>query len=267
MARNISLPVQFTFSSRRVRWIRGRINLLSLSRDLGTNYVLVSVSSPPKYRGLKQTIPREFLPAQIRSELPARGRIPLAPGLRRLPVEILLCLPERDDLKSWDEPERIQFDPWQCRREFLSLKGTTDELLTFLNQYGAWSEGLAHRVRGSQLLPTIVFEVQLWIEQGNIREILKRGAHEWLEGRKSLRFSSRSEYPYYVHVDSNCFSAIETSITIDFLLDTTFQPCARKDCGNSFPADRKGKRYCQQYCAHLVSVRKNRKSSAKRKGV
>jgi hypothetical protein len=40
-----------------------------------------------------------------------------------------------------------------------------------------------------------------------------------------------------------------------------FRLCERKDCGEMFPAERKGKRYCKWYCAHLVSVRAGRKIS------
>ena len=37
--------------------------------------------------------------------------------------------------------------------------------------------------------------------------------------------------------------------------------CARPDCGKEFPVTSKHKRrYCTQYCGHLESIRRNRKS-------
>jgi hypothetical protein len=262
MARNVSLPTRFTFSLRKARWIRGSINLRSWS---GWGDLIISINAPPEYRGVLRSVSREFLPDHIRRQLPSCN--PLARELKRTPIDVLLCLPPKDNLRSWDRLDIVEVDPLQCRNEFQSLK-RTDELLRFLNRYGAWSEDLApHRGRGftGQWGPKVAFEGQLWAQRDYIKESLKRGASEWFKG-KTLRFTARSEYPHYVHEDGNCFDAIKTSITIDFLLGTTFKLCARKDCGTRFPADRKGKRYCQQYCAHLVSVRKGRKSRANRKG-
>jgi hypothetical protein len=169
---------------------------------------------------------------------------------------------------SWERLGIVEVDPRQCRHEFLSLKRSTDKLLRFLNEYGAWSEELSPlQGRGfrGQWGPKVAFETQLWVEQDHIKESLIRGASEWFKGG-TLKFTERSEYPHYIHEDGNCSDVIKTSITIDFLRRTRFKLCALKTCGTPFPADRKGKRYCQQYCAHLASVRKGRKSVANRKG-
>jgi hypothetical protein len=266
MAHTVLLPTQFTFTSRKARWIRGSINLRSFDREL-SNCLLVSISSPLEYRGVVRTISQEFLPNHIRRQLPSCN--PLARELKRTPIDVLLCLPPRDNLTSWEPLGIVEVDPWRCRHEFLSLKRSTDKLLRFLNEYGAWSEDLSPRrgrgLRG-QWGPKVAFEAQLWVEQDHLRKRLKRGASEWFKGGGALKFTERSEYPHYVHEDGNCSDAIKTSIAIDFLRRTHFKLCARKDCGTPFPADRKGKRYCKQYCAHLASVRKGRKSGANRKG-
>lgn len=261
----VALPTQFTFTSRKARWIRGSINLRSFDREL-SSCLLVSISSPLEYRGVGRTISQEFLPNHIRRQLPSRNPLPLE--LKRTPIDVLLCLPPKDNLMSWEPLGIVEVDPWRCRHEFLSLKRSTDKLLRFLNEHGAWSEDLSPRwgrgLRG-RWGSKVAFEAQLWAEQDYIRESLERGASEWFKG-STLKFTAHSEYPHYRHEDGNCRDAIKTSITIDFLRGARFKLCARKDCGNRFEADRKGKRYCQQYCAHLVSVRRGRKSKVTRKG-
>ncbi len=265
MAHIIPVPVGFVFNSRKARWIAGTINLRSWSRELG-GHLTVSISSPPKYSGIRGTISANLLPNRTRRQLSSRNPLPVE--LKRTSIDVLLCLPIRDDQQEWQRHETVTIDPWECRREFLSVKKSTEDLLRFLNGYGAWSEKLAPHWGAGQWLPTIAFEARLRVQQEQIRESLKRTANEWFKGKvfEDLELKKRSEYPYYIHEDGFCFDAIVTSVTLDFLRRTRFRVCARKDCGNPFPADRKGKRYCQQYCAHLVSVRKGRKSVANHKG-
>ena len=63
------------------------------------------------------------------------------------------------------------------------------------------------------------------------------------------------------------FEAIVATVLIDHLQRHTFKRCAREDCGEIFQlTSRHGQKYCQQYCGHLESLRKQRrKERARRK--
>jgi hypothetical protein len=267
-AQTILLPVSFEHTSQRVKWVDGRIGLRSWRSAYGLSFFKAAISEPSEFAetSLETPIFAENLPREVREKLPRAGEH-LSSDIQGIPIKVLICLPfGRDE-------DRVQFDPWILRREFLSLKRTTADLLEFLNKYGAWSlhAGPQQRKRWrtgeSQWGPQAVYAAEIWADQDRIREALKRGAREWFTGAdSSLSFGARPEFPHYVRDDTSCLEAIHTSITVDFLRGVRFRICARKDCGNPFPADRRGKRYCEQYCAHLVSVRKGRKAKRHLKG-
>jgi len=98
------------------------------------------------------------------------------------------------------------------------------------------------------------------ISKGKYASALIRVAYK----THGFRFRSQSTFPHFVHVANDCFSCMIASITIDFLRKIPFRICKRSDCGTPFAADRRGKQYCSQYCAHLVSLRKARKELKKR---
>jgi hypothetical protein len=233
------------------------MNLRSWWLGYGPWEMEASISSPSKYAGLIQIVSIEHLPASVLQELPPEGKR-LSQSIRRVCIEVLLCLHAGD-------PEYATIDPWQARDEFLSLKRSTVDLLTFLNKYGAWTRGQQPRFSSSaQWEPQIVLPASLWAAQESIKEALKRGPSNWFaDGRSSLSLLARPQFPHYEHSEVFCLDAMFAATTVDFLRGVRFRICARKDCGKPFPAERKGKRYCEQYCAHLVSVRKHRRSAKK----
>ena len=267
MAHTISLPIQFKFMPRQAKWVRGSTNLDSLATlgRVAFQAVVVTINSPDQFKGAEQILRVDGLPPSLRRQIPSQGTR-LMPEIRRRKIEVLLCAPDLDHLLG------LNIDPWQARSDFLSLKHSTDALLEFLNRYGSWSHPFKNLYMGFEGMeppsPQIFFEEDIWHDRDGIREALKGGGAEWFRGEKGSlsNLSPRSEYPHYEHKDAFCLDAMMTATTVDFLRGVRFRVCARRDCGNPFPADRKGKRYCQQYCAHLVSVRKGRKAKRTRKG-
>lgn len=221
------------------------------------------------------------LPSFVREQLSEPDQ-PLSSAVKKVDLDVIFCLyPDGCDLRR--PPKARLIDPWQLRHDFLHLKPSSEALLNFLNYYGQWSGITRPRLErtvgyGSRVLrpdndilvPGLIFESKVRKEQTAIRDALKGNPADWL-AKGSLNFGSQSKFPHYVHTDSTCLDAIRTSITIDFLRRVPFRIRKRPDCGEPFAADRKGKQYCSQYCAHLVSIRRTRrelkeKTTAERKG-
>jgi hypothetical protein len=260
MAQMISLPVGFSFDIQRANWALGRVKLRSWWLGYGPWELEASISAPRAHRGLIQVVAVDHLPGSLRQELPPEGER-LNEKIRRAEIEVLLCLP------SGEKPEYVKIDPWQSRDEFLSLRRSTTDLLRFLNKYGAWRPGECPRYGSEGWEPQAVLPESIWAQQDRIRGALKSGPGEWFgHWRSALSLHSRPQFPHYCHSVNSCLAAIDTATTVDFLRGVHFKICARKDCGKPFAADRKGKRYCEQYCAHLVSVRRTRKRQTGRKG-
>jgi hypothetical protein len=75
-----------------------------------------------------------------------------------------------------------------------------------------------------------------------------------------------SKVPVGVITITDAMQLLLATIFLDLARGLKFKFCARKDCGDLFVVTSKHKRrYCCQYCAHLESVRKQRRNE-KRKG-
>jgi hypothetical protein len=109
-----------------------------------------------------------------------------------------------------------------------------------------------------------LFPFEIWQFQNHCRDALKKPAHEWLTTQKLLALLPRHEYPHYVLTASGCQRAVLDTITIDFLRKVKFRLCARPDCRTPFPIESRHRReYCCQYCAHIESVRRQRRKAKK----
>jgi len=170
-------------------------------------------------------------------------------------------------------------DAWIMRDEFFHLKhGDTDALLEFLNRWGWWREcGLAD-------LPKLRWErpvsaAAIWDKQERFRRALSEPVAAWLYKRLDserqiedqdhnmlLRTHLFPEYPHHRVVVRACEPALLMTITIDLLTGVEFRLCKRKDCNTPFKFTDPRKQYCQQYCAHIESVRAKR-TGRKQKGV
>jgi hypothetical protein len=279
MAQRFDLPVEFQFKVEPVVYMRGAIRLRKWSWVTYDGWKLqATISSPAELAGLGGSddlynIRSSKLPPEVREQLSEPGQR-LSSAVKEVELDVLLCtFPQGCDLNHPAKPRVI--DPWQLRHDFLHLKPSSEAFLDFLNYYGQWSRITYPRYiswafydpriregNADDCVPGLVFESEIRSEQATIRDALKAKPGDWL-ARSSLGFSSQSKFPHYVHTDGTCLDAIRTSISIDFLRRVPFRICKRADCGEPFAADRKGKEYCSQYCAHLASVRRARKELRK----
>jgi hypothetical protein len=165
-------------------------------------------------------------------------------------------------------------DPWQMRDEFLRLKRDDEALLDFVNKWGEWDSEVLFPIGGQTIArkidhycPRFILPDRVWKMQDFYRSALRTPAEEWLTRFAMLGgLKKRSTFPYLAANSASCRTAIETTITIDLLKKVRFRACARPDCDNVFSLDSRHKRkYCQQYCGHLESVRKQRQATQKAK--
>lgn len=199
-------------------------------------------------------------------------------------IELLLCdHPERNfnaarahyleameamGLTQADPPTKAErIDPWILRDEFLRVQPNASELVRFLNRWGVWTR--QYGVPRPGLLgkknpgdgPVFVFADSIWSDQDAFRTALKSSdATAWLSRFTLGGFEARDAFPHFVQRVSNCRDAIAATITFDFLRGSKFRLCALKDCQVPFRLESDHKRrFCNQYHAHLASVRRNRK--------
>ncbi len=171
--------------------------------------------------------------------------------------------------------QRVDLNAWDVREEFLSLKSEAD-FLGFLNRVGHFSAGVA---ADSGLWDLKDFKG--W--QQVFREFLKCSPAMWsnylvkltaaapgfnvrlihmeveLSGKSRLRIRLSWQRRSAVIWVAEAVSAILVTIYIDHLRGLRFRFCARRDCRRPFEiTSRHRRKYCQQYCAHLESLRRMR---------
>jgi len=148
-------------------------------------------------------------------------------------------------------------DAWQLRDDLLKLKPGTAAALNMLNKWGRW---ISHR--------NSVDLAEIMSLQRAVRQGLTSPAKNWLQSSDAhvpSANSRSSDFPYFVALTDSCKTAIRAATTIDLLQELRFKTCARPDCGVPFQVTTKHERnYCRQYCAHLESVRRARKSTTQR---
>jgi hypothetical protein len=177
--------------------------------------------------------------------------------------------------ESTNQPNRVQ-DPWRMRDELFRLReGDNAALLQFLSEWGQWyawkgAFGLSHGMQPAKI----------WEERRSFRNALSGTLETWLTepGNEfsALRprpghppyFSAlrpRPGYPPYLLSLRDCGEAIRATITIDLLDRVKFRICARPDCGAPYAVESNHPRkYCTQYCGHIVSLRRKRSEAKQR---
>ena len=186
-------------------------------------------------------------PVEIQEELEGPVTPDIAILCRGYPIEVFVS----EDSQS---QEQVQ-DAWQMRREFFQLDQNTQELLKFLNRWGEWS-------LQRTILPSVILRERDWLRESLL------GKTRWFGSSFSMTFPRpMREYPHYLLEASDCRQALSTTVTLDLLRRVKSRLCARRDCGVPFAIESQHKRkFCCQYCAHLVSVRKQRREAKKTKG-
>lgn len=183
---------------------------------------------------------------------------------------------------------REELDGWQCREEFFNLPQSEAALLAFLNKVGVfasvsgivghYSKEFMEQIRDKH--PTPLDVDGLWKVRDGLKKILvdqKRFAKtsprrplterlsefipsfNFYEPDMSFGFDM-SEVPVGVVTITDGMQLLLATIFTDLVKGLKFKYCARKDCPNLFVIESKHKRkYCCQYCAHLKSVRTQRR--------
>jgi hypothetical protein len=259
MARTISIPIEFEFFSQAAEWCAGIAEVKAVHHrkndrftSFETHAVTIEIVSPENFKGLKQNVPTQQLPIELTASWKGTGN--RGPELMNWQYEVFIVSQGKHDS---ERTKRI--DPWVLRSEVFSPKLDRNQLLKTLNRYGAWSQSAQPVKRPkSNWSPRIVTEPELRKDISQCQWSLLQGAEKWFEkGERLETLTPRNEFPYYVHTDYLCLDAITTSITVDFLRGITFWACYRPDCRVPF-AERSGKYFCSQYCAHLHGLRERR---------
>jgi hypothetical protein len=187
-------------------------------------------------------------------------------------MRVLICQRRSAD----DKP--IAIDAWKMRSDFLAIRsGDNQALVRFLNKFGDVARGygpfwtneiLDDKSRVGGWKAHFVTPERIWAIHGEISTALTKGAASWFSSGASwinhLSAPAPGRSPYFSVYESFCKEAMETTITLDFARGLRFRPCKRSDCQAPFQLTSRHKRkYCSQYCAHLESVRKNRKRKRK----
>jgi hypothetical protein len=193
-----------------------------------------------------------------------------------------------------DDSYPTELDGWECRQEFFDLPQSESALLSFLNKVGVFasvsgivahsSKEFMEHIRGNHPTP---FDVAgLWRLRDGLKEVLvdqKRFARTSPRRALSERISEfipsfdfyspdmsfsfdMSKVPVGVVTITDGMQLLLATIFTDLVRGLKFKYCARKDCKKLFVIESKHKRrYCCQYCAHLESVRKQRRKEQREK--
>lgn len=146
-------------------------------------------------------------------------------------------------------------DPWLMRSEFLGLSPEPDAFKDFLSQWGMWDSESILRLETMES------------EQRDLRDALALAGGDaklWFRHFGSFPYphDRAFEYPFFWLKAKECEVAIRMTITMDLLRGIRFGTCARPDCGTPYPIQSEHKRaYCSQYCAHIESVRRQRRDA------
>ena len=292
VAQTVQLPSKIELYRHDLVWTSGLAEYFGWGAGLLEPAPVLRVTEPAKYAGLTQRVMKEYLPEEITSKVPLKGLRPFSDKVRQdrhrhpIPIEILISdMPDGTRTHNqWEAPAR-RVNGWQMRDDFLHLDRSSASLLSFLNKYGEWGENTSPTLQHSpdRMEPHIVIPDEIWNVHDRrepnsmqvppkpqsvlpLQDVIRWG----LSGSPARWFKSeygsvtpsgpRPEFPHFVITAECCHDVILTTITIDHLRGTKFRTCARFDCGTIFALESQHKRnYCCQYCAHLESVRRNRR--------
>jgi hypothetical protein len=288
VAQIIHIPLAFEFSPMQAKWDVRTVEIQGWARELrrrslvgyigSSDDVAVELLEPrvsgrlsglfapidPESRELKHPTVLHW------SDIPTDIKVAATPEkkieeIRGSDFHILAC-------ESCESTHGRNRDAWAMRREFLGLKHDSWALLGFLRKWGLWDE---KRLGSSNLAPganagiqNVVFPEGIWELQSSYRAALVSPPSEWLSKRVAPFNGAYASptYPHFILEHSRCRFAIEATIAIDLLRKIRFHKCKRDDCPEIFEIrSRHKRRYCGQYCAHLESMRKQRRVAARLK--
>ncbi len=294
MAQHFDIPIAFDFKSQRMAWTPCSFSTIERKSLFPTKDHDVPHIPPPRIHLL--TEPNPIL-IRLNSGLEHLSSTrPDAVLFETRSDEFNVCLEAIQNLKSSRKtlPESLtellisfaeptarerSADPWRMREEFMRLDETNAALRSFLERWGildvetldtAFVPPLDYTmVQSGGDKPMCVLPYLAWQRRARFRQSMLASPESWLKENAVLGFTHRRpRFPFIGITAKTCFRAIETTITLDHLRRVKSRVCARQDCDNVFSVDSNhGKIYCDQYCAHLVSVRRNRAAKKQAKPV
>ncbi len=270
MAHKFHIPVEFEFRIARVEWsvasgqvtgfwklreqegeIVGGVNV-EFSRNCSTEVLHFGV----------EDLPRKEL-QQCNAKWKQRG--PIGGKDDELLKAIFagwkpqLLIPSVPINYHWTRSEFMKLslaNAWQMRKDFERMAPDHDGAIAFLNKWGHW---------GSGHFTDLIDLTDILRLQSQVREALTPSSGDrWFTSHNPSRLDFWRRDPkdrFFAVRTCLCQDAICVTVTADLLRGAKFKFCARKDCRASFEVTSKHKKkYCCQYCGHLESVRKNRRT-------
>jgi hypothetical protein len=175
------------------------------------------------------------------------------------------------------------FDPYEKRNEFFRLKvGDLHGLLRFLNTVGLF-ESAGDAERPWKPISSVIVRVdennQFSVNYVNrihaehiwqLRRMVQFCMEKQIEIADETDFQVRlvrvKEQPRMVLTTTTFMDAVFLASAIDRTTEARVQKCAREDCAIMFTTSSgHEKKYCERYCAHIESVRRDRERKKNRK--
>jgi hypothetical protein len=159
-----------------------------------------------------------------------------------------------------------ELNGWDIREEFFKLPRGKTAYLDFLNKVGLFF-GLGVS-RPFAVAPPLAND-KIWNFRDEMRSALKQPKKfiaEYAQGpwsrTQSTTFELDGKVPF-LKIETTCFyDLLITTICADLVQGFRFHECQREDCRMPFAAETAHKRkFCSQYCGHLVSMRKQRNAA------
>lgn len=253
MAHIFQLPIGFQYLRRRVKW--------HLGEAVVTGWADHQDGSPD--------------PDHLQMRVKGSCDLKFSVATTELPevfCDVLWDHPDSDPAEicgGWNIPifwfeaglaERKIADAWEMRGEFLKLKPDPSAILDFLNSWGPWrsTDQFSQNYWRHARLNEIISSHQRWIRA------LSSPPEQWFKfAGWSHSISAKAGFPPFWVSTEGCKTAIDTTITIDFLNGVRFAVCQRPDCnGTKYFAitTEHSRKYCSQYCGHIESVRRGRQA-------
>ena len=161
----------------------------------------------------------------------------------------------------------------ELRQQFFDLAEKTQDLLQFLNRFGAWNyrKVSGHWMRaGSYAEDEDRCDYSWFIESPDYfwsyRNYLKGRIEEasadlstWFNGLDEFpRLEQIPTYPYHSISLSYIEEGLITSLSLQLLQEVPLALCARPDCRKPFSITRKDKVFCSEKCARCMVTRRGR---------
>lgn len=177
-----------------------------------------------------------------------------------------------------------ELDGWKVRDEFLRLPEDPRKLAAFLNTVGAWSSDPEEAALDSRRFPIYAHLDDLWMFRADLRDALLgehrgsfiRSVAPRLKKASTLAdlqmepYSWANNFPFRFELSdvaaglvtiTNARRMLLATVFVDIANGLRFKVCQRPDCDRRkiFPIEsRHERKFCDWYCAHITTVRKNR---------